>query len=224
MGRDNQPKHRQAARRQSKQAASQGLGYDRLLIVCEGSKTEPQYLNDIRRALRLPTAHIHVLPSSLGTEPIQVVESAQGVFENGTPRIQARSFDQIYVVFDRDDHLTYAAALQQAQALDGKLHNDAKQKVPFKAIVSVPCFELWLLLHFEQVSTPAIKRETVYSHLKEYLSDYEKGSSNLYERTKDKLEFAKKNARKLASTNTNKGVDTYTNVYELVEVLHKLRN
>ena len=219
MGQGNQPKHRQLQRRKNKQAASQGLGYDRLLIVCEGSKTEPQYLNDIRKALSLSTAGIRVLPSSLGTAPNQVVKYAKEEFEK-----RAHAFEQIYVVFDRDDHPSYAAALQQAQALDGKLHNDAKQKVPFKAIVSVPCFELWLLLHFEQVSTPAIKREAVYSHLKEYLSDYEKGSSNLYERTKDKLEFAKKNARKLASTNTNKGVDTYTNVYELVEVLHKLRN
>ena len=46
MGQDNQPKNR----RDSKMARKQGrrASYDRILIVSEGSKTEPHYFGEIR--------------------------------------------------------------------------------------------------------------------------------------------------------------------------------
>lgn len=47
MGKDNQPKHRQAARDLKRRAAVR-QPYERLLIVCEGEKTEPQYLREIQ--------------------------------------------------------------------------------------------------------------------------------------------------------------------------------
>lgn len=49
MGKDNQAKHRQAARDLKRRAAVRQT-YERLLIVCEGEKTEPQYLCEIQRA------------------------------------------------------------------------------------------------------------------------------------------------------------------------------
>ena len=57
MGKDDQPKHRQAARELRRRTA-QRQPADRLLIVCEGAKTEPLYLGEIRQALRLPTANV----------------------------------------------------------------------------------------------------------------------------------------------------------------------
>ncbi len=51
MGKDDQPKHRQAARELRRRSA-QRQPADRLLIVCEGSKTEPLYLEEILIALR----------------------------------------------------------------------------------------------------------------------------------------------------------------------------
>jgi len=44
--------------------------------------------------------------------------------------------------------------LNLAKSLDGKLRYDSNDCVSFKAIASVPCFELWLLLHFEDVHAP----------------------------------------------------------------------
>jgi hypothetical protein len=82
MGKDNQPKHRQATRDLKRRAAVR-QPYERLLIVCEGEKTEPQYLSEIQRAYRLATAHVQVLHSQFGTEPQQVLEYALTVFKNG---------------------------------------------------------------------------------------------------------------------------------------------
>ena len=194
------------------------------MIICEGSQTEPLYFNAIRQALRLPTVNVQVLPSKIGTEPSQVVQYAQQVFENGIKEsgIEARAFDRIYAVFDRDSHLTYVDARQQAQALDRKLKNNLGSKVTFQTIVSVPCFELWLLLHFKAVSTPAIDRKRVLKCLKKHFPDYAKGCSDIYQKTQDRLQCAIEHAKTLALP-AKDATWPYTNVHELVEVLRQLK-
>jgi len=110
------------------------------LIVSEGSKTEPNYFGEVRAVHRLHTANVEVQPSELGTEPIQVVQYAKLLFETGDRymQVQPRAFEQVYAVFDRDDHHTYFDALKLAESLDGTLRNDNKQPVQVKAIASVP--------------------------------------------------------------------------------------
>jgi len=63
MGRDNHPRERQA-QKLARKKASRGR-YPRVLIVCEGKKTEPNYFEEIRREFRLHTANVRVLPSVL---------------------------------------------------------------------------------------------------------------------------------------------------------------
>lgn len=149
MGRDNSPKERQ--RRQLERKLGRRASYDRILIVSEGSKTEPNYFKEIRAEYRLHSANVEVQPGALGTQPIQVVEYARELFEKGDSHkgIRPRVFEQVYAVFDRDDHPTFHDALARARALDGTLRNDLKQPVKFVAIPSRPSFEFWLLLHFE---------------------------------------------------------------------------
>lgn len=165
MARDNSPEERQ--RKHLERKLNRRASYDRILIVSEGSKTEPNYFREIRAAHRLNTANVEVQPSQLGTEPIQVVQYAKALFEAGDrhKQIQPRAFERVYAVFDRDDHLTYFDALKFAESLDGKLRNDAKQLVSFMAITSVPSFELWLLLHYEDIQAP-IHRDEVMHRLK----------------------------------------------------------
>jgi len=150
MGKDGQPKHRQAARGLLRRRA-QRQAAERLLIVCEGSKTEPWYLGEIRQQLRLPSANVQVQPAAYGTEPLRIVEYPERLFTEGQRAlgIHARNFDRVVVVFDRDEHHTYHSALRRVAALNGRLENDERVKVPFEAAVSVPCFELWLLLHLK---------------------------------------------------------------------------
>lgn len=113
--------------------------------------------------------------------PIQVVRYAKELFENGDrhKRIQARAFEQVYAVFDRDDHDSYFDALVLAESLNGKLKNDNKQAIKFSSIASVPCFELWLLLHFEDVFAP-VHRDDVIKRLKRHIPDYVKGTTRSY--------------------------------------------
>lgn len=147
MGRDNSPKERQ--RRQLERKLNRRASYDRILIVSEGSKTEPNYFKEICAEYRLHSANVEVRPSAFGTQPLQVVEYARELFLQGDRhrRIRPRVFEQVYAVFDRDDHPTFADALALSRNIDGTLRNDLKRPVQFRAIPSRPSFEFWLLLH-----------------------------------------------------------------------------
>jgi hypothetical protein len=225
MGKDNQPKHRQAARDLKRRAAVR-QPYERLLIVCEGEKTEPQYLCEIQRAYRLATAHVQVLHSQLGTEPQQVLEYALTVFKRGDRDrgLYPLEFDRIIVVFDRDEHRSYHAALAQAAAQSGRLRNDNGVAVPVETIASVPCFELWLLLHFEDVLAPLHRHEAL-ERLRAHLPGYEKGGGGQWAATQGLLDVATRRALRLAqATAAHDGTQPYTRMHELVLRLVHLKD
>lgn len=223
MGRDNQPKERQLRRKAAKEARR--ASYARILIVTEGSKTEPLYLDEIRAAYQLHSANVEVQPGQLGTAPIQVVRYAQQLFEEGDlPKgIRPKSFDQVCAVFDRDDHDSYFNALNLAQSLNGKLRNDEAQSVSFKAIASIPSFELWLLLHYQEIQHP-IHRDEVIQRLKQHIPGYEKGAGGAFATTRDRLEVATQRAQALVvKFNAYTDPEPFTALHELVTLLTTLR-
>lgn len=169
---------------------------------------------------------MQVRPSELGTAPVQVVQYAKTLFEHGDrhKNIQRRAFEKVYAVFDRDDHNSYLEALNVAASLDGKLRNDAKQLVVFQAIASVPSFEQWLLLHFEDVQAPH-HRDQVMSRLKLYIPDYDKGTSNAFAVTCEHLSVAIRRADRLKARFTaHSNPEPFTGVVELVKLLTTLRD
>ncbi len=223
MGRDNHPRERQA--RQLARKSGQCAIYERVLIVCEGSRTEPLYFRELRAHYRLHAANVEVRPSEYGTSPLQVVEYAQALFERGDPhaRLKPSAFDRVYAVFDRDEHASYHDALKLAESLDGRLHSDEKRAVRFEAVASVPNFELWLLLHFEDVRTP-LHRDEVIARLRQYLPDYEKGTGGHFNATRHHLPKAVERARWLAERhNRNEGNEPCTDIAPLIDWLCKLK-
>lgn len=224
MARDNSPKVRQ--QRQLERKLGRRASYDRILIVSEGSKTEPYYFSEIRAAYRLHTANVEVRPSELGTAPIQVVQYARELLERGDRRknIQPRAFEQVYAVIDRDDHESYFTALRLAESLDCKLKNDARQFVRFEAIASVPSFELWLLLHYEDIQAP-LHRDEVMRRIKQYMPRYEKGAASTFATTRQHLPLAIQRAEALAARfSANTAPEPYTAVVTLVNLLTTLRD
>lgn len=223
MGRDNSPKERQ--RKQLERKLGRRASYDRILIVSEGSKTEPNYFGEIRREFRLHTANVQVQPSDFGTSPLQVVKYAKALFENGDrhKNIQPRAFEKVFAVFDRDDHLTYSEALALAASLDGKLRNDDRKAVEFRAIASVPSFELWLLLHFEDIQAP-IHRDEVMRRLKSHIPGYDKGALGAFATTRAQLDVATRRAEILSTKFTAyDDPEPFTAIADLVKLLVALR-
>ncbi|QWF69716.1 RloB domain-containing protein [Methylomonas paludis] len=81
MAIDNHPKVRQARKLERRQGKR--TGNSRILIVSEGSKTEPNYFNEIRSEYRLSTVNVLVQQSGYGTTPLQVVNYAEHLLING---------------------------------------------------------------------------------------------------------------------------------------------
>ena len=242
MGADNQAKDRQARKLERKQNTRKS--HDRILIVSEGEKTEPNYFKEIRNKYRLNTAHVGIEPSGYGTEPMQITQYAEDLFKQGDPhkKINPKAFEQVYIVFDRDDHKTYFDALSYIEILDKKkLLNDLDEPVRFYAVASIPCFEFWLLLHFEELKH-WVHRDEVYKKLKTYLPDYEKGKNDTFSATLHNLIVAKNRAKALVQYQEEDGDDkekdkkntqaanryndseVYTHVWVLVEALETLTN
>jgi hypothetical protein len=223
MGRENQPKIRQLAREKQKNARRPS--YDRILIVTEGSKTEPQYFEEIRAAYRLHSANVEVQHSQLGTDPSQVVQYACKLFKSGDLNrgIRPLSFDKVFAVFDRDDHENYFNALNNADSLHLKMKNDNNQLVSFRAIASVPSFELWLLLHYEDIQC-SLHRDEVLQRLIKYIPNYRKGANGVFKITRNQLAIATQRALNLSKKFNAHTNEPYTAIVNLVELLTTLKS
>jgi hypothetical protein len=129
----------------------------------------------------------------------------------------------VYVVFDRDEHRTYENAIRMVEARNGTWKNDEKKKVVLEAVVSVPCFELWLLLHFVEIYA-FLHRDDAFTRLKQCLPDYEKGKAGIYADTVASLPVAMQRAKVLVDRfDRVPGEEPYTDVHKLVEALHLLK-
>lgn len=192
--------------------------YDRVLIVCEGEKTEPNYFKALIDDLQLNTANIVVAKNTVGSSPHSIVDFALREYRKD------KEYNRVYCVFDKDRHISYDHALDKIRrARLGKSHL-------LLATTSVPCFEFWLLLHFTYTSKqfdtgPGSICANVISDLKTYLPDYEKGNMDTYTATKEKLEAAIINCKKIKKHCENAATDMpSTKVHELVEYLKDLKH
>lgn len=193
--------------------------YDRVLIVCEGAKTEPHYFEAVRDALELATANV-IITGNCGSAPQSVVTEAQKRFKDDP------DYDQIYCVFDRDGHTRYAQAMDTLSRWHPRRPGGANNKpVAVEAIISVPCFEYWLLLHFEYTTAHLANAEAVIARLKPHWHGrYHKGDASAFTATWSRHEQALTHARRALLDAASAGTDNpTTRVHELVEALKCLK-
>jgi hypothetical protein len=117
--------------------------FSRVLITCEGEKTEPNYLREMCRTLGLTAAVVEIIGKECGSSPLSVYDYAASRLKEDS------SFDEVFCVIDRDTHATFDAAIS-------KIASHPSKKM--RSIASYPCFEYWILLHFRYTrgSVPAI--------------------------------------------------------------------
>ena len=100
------------------------------LVVCEGENTEPDYF----KAFRMTAATIKAVGQGMNT--VSLVNKAISIRE--AERARKRSYDQCWVVFDKDDYpdndFNQAILLAQSNG--------------FRVAYSNQAFEYWFLLHF----------------------------------------------------------------------------
>ncbi len=194
--------------------------YDKVLIVCEGEKTEPNYFEELKDYYELGSANVEVT-GSCGSSPMSVVAYAKDLYREAKKAGDA--FDKVFCVFDKDTHSDYQSALDML--------NSKNLKGVFQAVPSVPCFEYWLLLHFTYTDKPFNSTgnksvcETIIHELNDkFWPDYKKAVHGVFDQRLGQLEYAKANAvRALRAAQENHTDNPSTRIHELVEYLQQLK-
>jgi hypothetical protein len=174
--RDNQPKYRQLAceRRKAEREKRKRTERGAVLVSCEGKRTEPHYLRELRAALNVPAARVEIVEGQTESDAVAVVVRARQRFE------QAPHFDCVFAVIDAEQgNLTEALEL-----CDTPIQRASKKKglaeVRVQPIISAPCFEYWLLLHFRYTDQPFARFAEVLPELLASLPDYFKADPRIF--------------------------------------------
>ena len=199
-----------------KQATKQP--YKKVLITSEGEKSEPYYLNGLIKHHRITPASISIYGAG-GSSPASVVKDGIDKYEGA--KAQGDPYDKVFFVFDKDSHHQYENALDTIAR--------QRPKGTFVAINSVPCFEYWLLLHFEYTTRPYQPQgrksaaDSLIKDLCDKLPNYEKAQRDLYARLKPNLNTAIDHAKRSLNAAQTAGTDNpSTRVHLLVEYLQSL--
>jgi hypothetical protein len=169
------------------------------LVVCEG-ESEVDYLSELARNWRI---HVHICKGE-GTDPKSIVNTAiRKVKEDGV------KYDNVYCVFDRDNHLSdYLEAVELCRS---------KKFIP---IVSNPCFELWIFLHFQMRESGFGTPQQMLKALKKCtrFENYDKDGVQIFNDSIHLIETACRNASALAVKKLEQPKeDPYTNFHILVK-------
>ena len=181
----------------------------RVLVLCEDSKSSLQYLREAVKYLRVDAQVEIAHPGK--TDPKGIVNEA----------IKRRgSLDRVFCVIDRDTHHGFDEALQMAAAGD------------VDAIVSHPCYEFWLLLHFRYTRAGYAAggghsaADQVVEHVRAEagMQDYAKGSSaGLFERLLERLPAARQRAaQSLEEALAEDERNPSTEMHRLIDALEQL--
>lgn len=110
------------------------------LIICEGERTEPEYLDALKRqrsAREAAAVDIRVETGRGVSTPRQLVDIALAARQRALG--EGAEIDEFWCVFDVEwpiNHPGLRTAIEKAESNGVRL------------AVSNPCFELWLILHF----------------------------------------------------------------------------
>lgn len=165
-------------RRQFKRPLDQRRYRKLYIIATEGSVTEPQYFsvfNDSNNTIK-----IKCLAEKGKSSPTQVLKR----MNNYLKKESLRHTDEAWIVVDKDKWTDEQLS---------QLYEWSKLKLNFGFALSNPCFEYWLLLHFEEGSE-ITKSNDCYRRLEQYLPNYNK-SINCSKITTDMILKAIKRAQ-----------------------------
>jgi hypothetical protein len=153
-----------------------------ILIACEDQTTEPEYFKEYKDLFEAiwPKKTLFLNPIGTGRNSLGVVQ--QAIEERSKLETNDKTtIDQTWAVFDKDD-------LDKSEGNIERFNEafDLGKEKEVKIAYSNECFELWLLLYFEDINKEtAIPRAEIYSRLEKAIQKhqpefvYEHGNSNV---------------------------------------------
>ena len=180
----------------------------RILIVCEGAKTEPNYFK------RFPVAEVFdVEVIGTGRNTDSLVEDA--IRRRNRAESDGQPFNEVWCVFDRDSFTPQN--FNRARQIAFNEH--------IRTAMSHEAFELWYLLHFN-FHDAGISRKTYGDRLTQALNQkYLKNMPNIYDLLIGRQADAIRNATTLLNRYPRWNPEAHnpsTNVHQLVQRLNEL--
>jgi hypothetical protein len=179
-----------------------------LLVFTEGEKTEEGYLIHWWRAHR---DQVTVTIDAFHGGPLPLVDraaAAKRAEADEERRGRGRSHDEVWCVFDRDEHPNIPQALEKARA-NG-----------ISVALSNPCIELWFLLHFED-QTGHLERDEAQIRSKTLLGCEKTVTSTALRELEARYGEARARARKLDKKHRGDGSPRHSNpssnLWELID-------
>lgn len=176
------------------------------LIVCEG-ETEQAYLEAARIHYGLTAAEVIVAPNAIGPAPISVVQCAERKCN------EPGSYDKVFCVFDRDGHESF----QRARTRIRGLANRRRSPLPISEAISVPCFEFWVLLHYEQTDAPFDNCDNVITRVRFCKPGYAKADALVARQLVVGMDMAIANALWVEHRAANNNYNPYTSVHHVIQ-------
>jgi hypothetical protein len=177
MGTDDLFRRQKKTRDLRRRVGNRGKPKDRILIVCEGKETEPNYFK------AFPVSSAYVKPIGIGANTLSLVKKSKQLKDDADN--EGEPFDQVWCVFDRDSH----SQQDYNEAFSFCREHDIKIAYTNEA------FELWYLLHFNYYTT-ALNRAMFQKMLDKLLGEtYKKNDRSMYEKLLDKQPVAISNAK-----------------------------
>jgi hypothetical protein len=167
-------------------------------VFCEG-KTEEKYIRYLRSYYRLP---IEINAKIAGNR------ITSKYIMNYKKKWDSHANDKTFLIYDGD-----------IEEISCKLEEIKREIKNIIVLLSIPCFELWFLLHFSEQRADLTSVECI-AHLKKNIENYQKGhldeklKAHLSEYQSDAIARAKS---LLTSANPS------TSVYKLIEELNTLK-
>lgn len=174
-------------------------------LVVEGKSEKIYFANFASRCCRVK---VFVGPSG---DPVGLVKYAENLKKRGT--IDLDDLDKLWCVFDRDDN--------GQESIDKAIKTARKRG--FEIAFSNPCFEMWLLWHFEETFAFREVSQSLLGELEPHLNDYGK-TKNYFDRLKPHMDDAICRAKKARTMHLRDGKKEFTrefnpssNVFEIIE-------
>lgn len=169
------------------------------LIVTEGTETEVNYFNNIRDKIN-QRYRSNIIVDSIKIKVEGTARSTMVLVNEAIKKRSLNNYSDVWVVFDKDDNKDFDEAISYAK------------KNGLHVAWSNESFELWILLHFQDLKT-ACSRDDYMNKLSNHFKNlelnngtYNKNIKDIFDITVSNIDKAIKRSEKLINEYKSNGI------------------
>ena len=140
-----------------------------ILIISEDSGANFKYLNDKVASCRPNAANVFPLlknstdaggpqPTKIVDYAIQKLKAENLIYKNGEAENDDAFYKEVYCIVDVDDNVSNGTLNRALSSIAQE--NAANPAIKFHLIISNECFEVWYILHFQDITEPLYREKS----------------------------------------------------------------